>query len=77
MELNADDRQFFTAVVEIIFSNPFDDVGTRIRALVPGAPRSSGATAKHPFGAIVPACEERLERLAAASITAPQGRGRP
>lgn len=72
MELNADDRQFFTAVVEIIFSNPFDDAHTRIRALVPGAPRTSGATPKHPFGAVVPACEERLERLAAAGITAPK-----
>ena len=25
MELSADDRQFFASVVEVIFSNPFDD----------------------------------------------------
>jgi len=72
MELNADDRQFFTAVVEIIFSNPFDDARTRIRALMPAAPRTAGATSKHPFGAVVPACEERLERLAAAGVAAPK-----
>ncbi len=72
MELNADDRQFFTAVVEIIFSNPFDDARTRIRALVPGAPRTADATSKHPFGAVVPALEERLERLAPAGVVAPK-----
>ena len=72
MELNADDRQFFTAVVEIIFSNPFDDLHADIRTLVPGAPRATGATSKHPFGAIVPALEERLEGLAATGISTPK-----
>ena len=72
MELNADDRQFFTTVVEIIFSNPFDDARADIRALVPGAPRTTGTIDKHPFGAVVPALEERLERLAAVGITAPK-----
>jgi len=69
MELNADDRQFFAAVVEIIFSNPFDDARDDIRALAPGAPRAS---ANHPFGAIVPALQERLEKLAAAGVTTPK-----
>jgi sigma-54 specific flagellar transcriptional regulator A len=68
MELNAEDRQFFAAVVAIIFSNPFDDARADIRALVPGAPRSAAAISKHPFGAIVPALEERLDKLAAAGV---------
>jgi sigma-54 specific flagellar transcriptional regulator A len=69
MELNADDRQFFAGVVEIIFSNPFDDARADIRALAPGAPRGGD---NHPFGAIVPALQERLERLAAAGISTPK-----
>ena len=72
MELSSEDRQFFGTVAGIIFSNPFDDARTRIRALVPAAPRTAGATSKHPFGAVVPACEERLERLAAAGVAAPK-----
>ncbi len=72
MELNAEDRQFLAAVAEIIFSNPFDDVRADIRALVPGAARATGATSNHPFGAIAPALEERLEKLAAAGITRPK-----
>jgi len=69
MELSAEDRQFFAAVVEIIFSNPFDDARADIRALAPGAPRASD---KHPFGAIVPALTERLDKLAAAGVTTPK-----
>jgi DNA-binding NtrC family response regulator len=69
MELNSDDREFFNAVVEIIFSNPFDDARADIRALAPGAP---GASGNHPFGAIVPALQERLEKLAAAGVTTPK-----
>jgi DNA-binding NtrC family response regulator len=72
MELNADDRQFFTTVVEIIFSNPFDDARTRIRALVPDAPRTTGDNRKHPFGTVAPALEERLEKLAATGIVTPK-----
>ncbi len=72
MELNADDRQFFAAVTEIMFSNPFDDVRADIRALVPGAPRATATTSKHPFGAMLPAVEERLQKLAAAGITTPK-----
>ena len=69
MELSAEDRQFFAAVVEIIFSNPFDDARADIRALAPGAPPASD---KHPFGAIVPALTERLDKLAAAGVTTPK-----
>jgi len=71
MELNAEDREFLAAVAAIIFSNPFDDVRADIRALVPGAPRTTGTANTHPFGAIAPALEERLEKLAAAGITTP------
>jgi sigma-54 dependent transcriptional regulator, flagellar regulatory protein len=67
MELNADDRQFFTALAGIIFSNPFDDVRADISALVPGAERSTGAS-DHPFGGMLPALEERLAALAAAGV---------
>ena len=66
MELNADDRQFFTSVAEVIFSNPFDDARASIRALVPGTPP---AAANHPFGAIAPAIDERLQKLASTGIT--------
>jgi len=65
MELSADDRQFFASVVEIIFSNPFDDARADIRALVPGAPRATG---NHPFGAIVPALDERLGKLSSTGV---------
>ena len=65
MELNADDRQFFTSVAEVIFSNPFDDAYASICAVVPDAPRGAG---HHPFGAIVPAIDERLKNLASAGV---------
>jgi DNA-binding NtrC family response regulator len=68
MELSADDRQFFTTVAEIIFSNPFDDARAGITALVPGAPRPTGTVSNHPFAAIVPAVEERLEMLESKGI---------
>ena len=66
MELNADDRQFFSSVAEVIFSNPFDDARAGIRALVPDAP---AAPDNHPFGAIAPAVDERLKNLAGAGVT--------
>lgn len=70
MDLNADDRQFFASVAEVIFSNPFDDARADIRALAPDARRAAGTgtTSNHPFGAIVPALEERLEKLTATGI---------
>jgi DNA-binding NtrC family response regulator len=70
MELSSEDRQFLGTVAGIIFSNPFDDAGADIRALVPNAPRRSGSISTHPFGAIVPALEARLEALAAAGVSA-------
>lgn len=69
MELSSEDRQFFDAVAGIIFSNPFDDVGADIRGLVPDAPRRSATVSNHPFVAIVPALEARLDALAAAGVT--------
>ena len=68
MELSADDRRFFAAVAEIIFSNPFDDARAEIRDLVPDAPRKSDAAGDHPFAAIVPAVEERLGKLEATGV---------
>jgi DNA-binding NtrC family response regulator len=62
--LRAEDREFFGAIAGIIFSNPFDDLGPDIRALAPDAPRRTTAMNNHPFGAIVPALEARLEALA-------------
>jgi DNA-binding NtrC family response regulator len=68
MELNAEDRRFFSAVAEIIFSNPFDDARAEVRALVPDATRAAAENKKHPFAAIVPAVEARLNKLADAGI---------
>jgi DNA-binding NtrC family response regulator len=68
MELNADDRRFFATVAGIIFSNPFDDARDAVRALVPDAPRTTGAVSDHPFAAIVPCVEERLSKLESAGI---------
>jgi len=72
MELSADDRQFFTAVAGIIFTNPFDDVGADIRVLLAGSARTAAGSETHPFGDIVPAVEERLAKLAAAGIVTPK-----
>ncbi len=68
MELTAEDRSFFTAVAAIIFSNPFDELGDKIRALVGNATRSTPTITSHPFGGLVPALEERLGKLEAAGI---------
>ena len=68
MDLPADNRQFFSAVAEVIFSNPFDDARADIRALIPDAPRATGAPGNHPFSAIVPVLEKRLEKLARQGI---------
>lgn len=68
MELGAEDRQFFDTFAGIIFRNPFDDMDADIRALVPDAPRQPGAARNHPFAAVVPALEARLDALAGAGI---------
>ena len=68
MGLRAEDREFFATFAGIIFSNPFDDVRADIRALVPDAPRGAVTSGLHPFGAVVPALEARLDALAAAGI---------
>ena len=47
MDLPADNRQFFSAVAEVIFSNPFDDARADIRALIPDAPRATGTPGNH------------------------------
>jgi len=66
MDLNADDRQFLSSVAEVIFSNPFDDARAGIRAVVPDAPPAAG---NHPFGAIAPAIDARLNKLAGAGVS--------
>ena len=70
MELKAEDRHFFAAIAELIFSNPFDDLREQIVALVPGAPRATGSMSNHPFSVVVPAVEERLKKLEADGIAA-------
>ena len=48
MELNAEDRRFFSTVAEIIFSNPFDDARAEVRALAPDATRAAAENKKKP-----------------------------
>ncbi|NIM27877.1 MAG: sigma-54-dependent Fis family transcriptional regulator [Gammaproteobacteria bacterium] len=67
MQLSPDDRRFFAAVAEIIFSNPFDDARAEVRALIPDAP-GTGVGRKHPFAALLPPVEARLSALAADGI---------
>jgi hypothetical protein len=68
MNLQSEDREFFAAVAAIIYSNPFDDARDEIRALVPGTGALADGTLDHPFGAVAPALDERLARLAAAGV---------
>ena len=68
MQLPSEDREFFSAVAGIIYSNPFDDARADILALAPGARPSVQSADNHPFGALAPAVDERLATLAKVGV---------